>query len=79
MGPDLTEDASEASAPPLDGDAIATELALVESFVARAPSLPNDAKARSFLPPGVRHTGTFSDPKILFFPMVFGVFPDLPK
>src|ERR1700678_3791447 len=50
MGADLTEDASaESPAPPLDGNAVTTELALVESFVARARSLPNDAKARSFL------------------------------
>jgi superfamily II DNA/RNA helicase len=32
----------------IDPEAVAAELALVESFVARAKSLPDDAKARSF-------------------------------
>jgi len=49
MGTELVEDASEALPAPLDGNAVTAELALVESFVARARSLPNDAKARSFL------------------------------
>jgi hypothetical protein len=41
---DFTEDSAAA-----DGrNAVAAELALVESFVARARSLPHDAKARSF-------------------------------
>jgi superfamily II DNA or RNA helicase len=38
---------SESSA--VDPNTLASELALVESFVARARSLPHDAKARSFL------------------------------
>src|SRR5580698_2023339 len=43
IGAELVEEASEPSAPPPDGSAVSTELALVESFVARARSLPNDA------------------------------------
>ena len=37
------------TSPPVNTEAVASELALVESFVARAKSLPDDAKARSFL------------------------------
>jgi len=39
----------DSEAPALDPNTVALELALVESFVARARSLPHDAKARSFL------------------------------
>ncbi|MEO7275228.1 MAG: SNF2-related protein, partial [Vicinamibacterales bacterium] len=42
------EETGEALPAPVDREAVAGELALVESFVARAKSLPHDAKARSF-------------------------------
>lgn len=42
------EEFTEDSAPPGGRNAVAAELALVENFVARARSLPHDAKARSF-------------------------------
>jgi len=45
---DEIEDTSEEALPPVDRTAFASELALVEGFVARAKSLPDDAKARSF-------------------------------
>jgi superfamily II DNA/RNA helicase len=45
---DEIEDSSEEPNPPIDRAALAAELARVESFVSRARSLPNDAKARSF-------------------------------
>src|SRR5207302_9571720 len=45
---DEIEESSEEAAPPIDRAALATELVRVEDFVARARSLPNDAKARSF-------------------------------
>jgi superfamily II DNA or RNA helicase len=45
---DEIEDISEDSVPVPDTGAVAAELARVESFIARARSLPNDAKARSF-------------------------------
>jgi adenine-specific DNA-methyltransferase len=45
---DEIEESSEESAPPIDRAALAAELVRVENFVARARSLPNDAKARSF-------------------------------
>ncbi len=45
--PDRSE-VSEESAAPIPSGALAAELALVEGFVARAHSLPDDAKARSF-------------------------------
>lgn len=46
---DETVEADEAeAASPFDPATLAGELALVESFVARARSLPDDAKARSF-------------------------------
>jgi hypothetical protein len=44
---DLEGTADEQPAPP-DAGAVAEELSLVENFVARARSLPHDAKARSF-------------------------------
>lgn len=47
LGPEGEDAAVEAAAP--DGEAVRAELALVEEFVARARSLPADAKARSFL------------------------------
>jgi adenine-specific DNA-methyltransferase len=40
--------ASEVPNPPFDRAALSAELARVESFINRARSLPNDAKARSF-------------------------------
>jgi adenine-specific DNA-methyltransferase len=42
------EEPSEASNPTIDRAALCAELARVESFIARARSLPHDAKARSF-------------------------------
>ena len=45
---DEIEEPSEEAAPPIDRAALAGELVRVEDFVARARSLPNDAKARSF-------------------------------
>jgi hypothetical protein len=42
------EGESEEQAPPSDVGAVAKELSLVEDFVARARTLPHDAKARSF-------------------------------
>jgi adenine-specific DNA-methyltransferase len=45
---DEIEESSEEPAPPIDRSALAAELVRVEDFVARARSLPNDAKARSF-------------------------------
>jgi hypothetical protein len=45
---DEIEDRSEEPNPPIDRAALAAELARVESFISRARSLPNDAKARSF-------------------------------
>ena len=45
---DEIEESSEEPAPPIDRAALAAELVRVEDFVARARSLPNDAKARSF-------------------------------
>src|SRR5271156_2457324 len=43
-----TEESSEDAPVPVNREAVASELALVEDFVARAQSLPHDAKARSF-------------------------------
>jgi adenine-specific DNA-methyltransferase len=45
---DEIDESSEELAPPIDRAALAAELVRVEDFVARARSLPNDAKARSF-------------------------------
>ncbi|HJT70977.1 MAG TPA: SNF2-related protein [Terriglobales bacterium] len=45
---DEIEESSEEPAPPIDRSALSAELVRVEEFVARARSLPNDAKARSF-------------------------------
>jgi hypothetical protein len=45
---DEIEDLSEELASPIDRATLAEELVRVEGFVARAQSLPNDAKARSF-------------------------------
>src|SRR5439155_20568143 len=45
---DEVDETSEESPPPVDRLAFANELARVEGFVARARSLPDDAKARSF-------------------------------
>ena len=45
---DEADDSSDEAPVPVDREAVAGELALVESFVARAKSLPDDAKARSF-------------------------------
>jgi superfamily II DNA or RNA helicase len=42
------DDSHSESSIPTDREGIASELALVESFIARARSLPHDAKARSF-------------------------------
>ncbi len=42
------DEASEEPPAPVDREAVAGELARVEGFVARARSLPHDAKARSF-------------------------------
>jgi superfamily II DNA or RNA helicase len=45
---DEIDQTSEEPAPPIDRANLGAELARVEGFVARARSLPNDAKARSF-------------------------------
>ena len=45
---DEVDETPEESPPPVDHAAFANELARVEGFVARARSLPDDAKARSF-------------------------------
>ena len=45
---DEIEEEAEEPAPPVDRELLPAELARVEGFVARARSLPNDAKARSF-------------------------------
>ena len=45
---DEADDSSDEAPVPVDREAVAGELALVESFVARAKSLPDDAKARSY-------------------------------
>lgn len=45
---DDIDESSEEPGSPVDHAALATELFRVEGFVARARSLPNDAKARSF-------------------------------
>jgi adenine-specific DNA-methyltransferase len=45
---DESAELQEEPAPPIDPDALATELVRVEDFIDRARSLPNDAKARSF-------------------------------
>src|SRR2546427_5456011 len=45
---DEVDEPSEEVPPPVDRKAFANELARVERFIARARSLPNDAKARSF-------------------------------
>ena len=45
---DEIEESSDEPAPPINREALAAELVRVEDFVARARSLPNDAKARSF-------------------------------
>jgi adenine-specific DNA-methyltransferase len=45
---DEVAESSGEPAPPTDRAAVAAELVRVEEFVARARSLPNDAKARSF-------------------------------
>ena len=45
---DEVEEATEDPPVPVDREAVAGELARVEGFVARAQSLPHDAKARSF-------------------------------
>ena len=45
---DEIEDSSDEPSLPIDREALAAELAQVESFISRARSLPNDAKARSF-------------------------------
>ena len=45
---DEVEEATEDPPVPVDREAVAGELARVEDFVARAKSLPHDAKARSF-------------------------------
>ena len=45
---DEVEEPVEAPAPAVDRTAFAKELARVESFITRAGSLPNDAKARKF-------------------------------
>ena len=42
------EESSEEPGPPINRAALAAELARVEDFIARARSLPHDAKARSF-------------------------------
>src|ERR1700685_2617772 len=42
------DESSEEPTPRIDGPTLAAELVRVEDFVARARSLPNDAKARSF-------------------------------
>ena len=42
------EDTGDEPTGPIDREAVAGELARVEDFVARAKSLPHDAKARSF-------------------------------
>jgi superfamily II DNA or RNA helicase len=45
---DEADDSSEEPARPVDRDAVAGELARVENFIARAKTLPHDAKARTF-------------------------------
>ena len=45
---EIEESSEEPAPPPIDRAALAAELVRVEDFVARARSLPNDAKARSF-------------------------------
>src|SRR6202046_398046 len=45
---DEAEEPSEEALPAMDGAGFAKELALVESFIARARSLPDDAKAHQF-------------------------------
>jgi len=45
---DEIEESAEEPAPPIDRAALGAELVRIEDFVARARSLPNDAKARSF-------------------------------
>jgi adenine-specific DNA-methyltransferase len=45
---DEIEETPDEPAPPIDHATLAAELVRVEGFVARARSLPNDAKARSF-------------------------------
>ena len=45
---DEIDESSEEPTPPIDRATLAAELVRVEDFVARARSLPNDAKARSF-------------------------------
>jgi adenine-specific DNA-methyltransferase len=45
---DEIEESPDEPAPPIDHATLAAELVRVEGFVARARSLPNDAKARSF-------------------------------
>lgn len=45
---DEIEESPDEPAPPIDRGILAAELSRVEDFVARARSLPNDAKARSF-------------------------------
>ena len=45
---DIEESSSEESTPPIDRATLGAELLRVEAFIARAQSLPNDAKARSF-------------------------------
>src|SRR6202795_5064461 len=45
---DEIDEASEESAAEIDSATLAAELVRIEGFVARAQSLPNDAKARSF-------------------------------
>src|SRR5262245_19683635 len=47
-GEDEVDELSDEVPPPVDRKAFSNELALVEGFVARARSLPDDAKARSF-------------------------------
>jgi len=45
---DEIEESPDEAPPPIDRASLAAELGRVEDFVARARSLPNDAKARSF-------------------------------
>jgi adenine-specific DNA-methyltransferase len=45
---DEVEDPSQESIPAVDNATLSSELARVEGFIARAKSLPHDAKARSF-------------------------------
>src|SRR5439155_2071663 len=42
------DETSDESTPAVDNATLASELARVEDFIARAKSLPHDAKARSF-------------------------------